>query len=391
MPHPAPERLSRRQRARAARDRHAEANASRPPGSDLTGGSRLAGVLVVLSVPLVVIAGVVLRGHEELAWGMEHLMPTGGRQALGAAILPALLGLAAVVGELSVARGRRYPAWLSGLMVGTAATSFLVAPPPSRYDDGVLEAVPVFAYCTWGSYLLVVGGCLLVVRLRLKWAASAAGQGRPGPPSIPSKGPGPRRVRLLVRVAVIIAVPVLVVPGLIAVGRERGEPPIVDAVVVAVPGLAGSRFEERASTAELEETAAWAASLLAGELTDDQPLDRGWKVLLRTTTAPGTPADARVFLTVWALSDDADLDAARAQLAAEVEAEGGEPLPEGWLAAFTQSYGAAALDGRFLIVLEAGEDDETVAARTALMRAAAAALTPERRAAVLEATDPESR
>ena len=57
-----------------------------------------------------------------------------------------------------------------------------------------------------------------------------------------------------------------------------------------------------------------------------------------------------MFLTVWALSEDADLDAARAQLAAEADAEGGEPLPEGWLAAFTQSYGAAALDGRFLVV-----------------------------------------
>ncbi|WP_104524977.1 hypothetical protein [Blastococcus atacamensis] len=354
---------------------------------------RRSAALVLGLVAAVVIGHVVLAGVPELAWGLAHLMPSGPREVLGAAVLPLGMAVATLAGERRLARGLPYPSWLRGLLWGCAATMVLLAPPPGRGDVGsaVRDLVPVFVYCTWGGFLLLAVGWFATQVLRGVRQGRDLRRGRPdlGPPPAEPQGWAP----LVVRLVVTAAVPVALLAGMVAVGRDAGDPlhPTLDPVVVSVPALAGAPLEQQVSTVELEGMAALEPSMLADELTGGEPMDRGWRALLLTAPAPGVPAGSRVFLTVSELSGDADPDAARAQMVAEVEAEGGEPLPEGWLAVFRQSYGAAALDGRFLIVLEAGEDDGTVASRTDLMRTAVAALTPDRRAAVIEATDPASR
>jgi hypothetical protein len=331
-----------------------------------------------------------------LGWGMSTLLPSTKAQIVAATVTPAAMIVAVLVGEQWHGRGRRYPPELVALIWGLGISMLLIAPPVGRGGGHSVagDIAPALVFTTYGSYVVLFGLLWFLARRDdTGWAA-----GKRVPRSLARRGLGTtpeplataRRIPRWRFAALAAVLPFTVVTVAVGVGVTHGDPlnPDVEIAIVPVPALAGTSLEPRVSTAELRELAALEPSLVAGELTDGQPMTRGWLVRGRTEPRPGSPGVFSISLTVSELGPDADLTAARARMAAAAD---GERLAEGWLPAFKQPDAAAALDGSTLFVLRMGDDSGTEATRTAQLQTLTAELTADRRAAIVEATDPERR
>ena len=319
------------------------------------------------------------------AWGLAALLPSTTAQLAAAAVGPLVIVLATLVGERAHARDERYPSSAFAALTGALVAMLLVAPPPGRGAgwSALVDHVPVLLFTTYGAYVALF---LLFAWLTVRKVARLDALDDDvvaEPAGFPRAG---RR-----RTAVLAAcLPLAVVAVAVPAGVRTGDPlyPELQQVSLTVPELDGSSLDERVSTVELKGMTALEPSFVADALTDGQPMERGWEIAARTAATPAAPMWSTVFITVSELADDADPDAAAAHLRAA--AEGDPPLPEGWLAPFTQPDAAAVLDGDFLVVLRVNGGG-THASRTTLVRTLAGELTAQRWAALVDATDPGTR
>ena len=356
---------------------------------------RTAGKVVAWAVGIA--AWIALEFTPWLGWGLSTLLPSTRAQIVAGTVPSAAMIVAALVGERWHARGQRYPPELVALLWGLGITMLLIAPPVGRGGGHSVagDIVPALVFTTYGSYVVLFGFFWLLLRRDdARWAAARARVPRRlrrrGLGTVPEPLAPARQIPRWRFAALAAVLPLVLVSVAVGIGLTRGDPlnPEVTIAVVPVPALDGTSLEPRVSTAELLELAALEPTLIADQLTDGQPMDRGWQVHGRTEPTPDSPEVFDISLTVSELGSDADLDAARARMLAAAD---GEQLSEGWLPAFRQPDAAAALDGSLLFVLRMDDDYGTETTRTARLQTLVAELTADRRAAIAEATDPELR
>ena len=320
-----------------------------------------------------------------MAWGLAALLPSSSAQLAAAAVGPLVIVLGAVVGERAHARKEQYPWWAFAAMLGALVAMLLIAPPPGRGAgwSALVDYVPVLLFTTYGAYG-VLFALFMWLTVRKVTRLDTLDDG------IFVRPAGPPWARLLRTAVLASLLPLAVVAVVVPAGVRTGDPmyPKLEQVTVSVPELDGSSLDERVSTVELKGMTALDPSVIADALTDGQPMARGWEIAARTAPTPEAPTGFTVLLTVSELTEDADPAAALARMRAA--AEGDPKLPEGWLTPFKQPDAVAVLDGGFLVVLRV-HDGGTEASRTTLVQTLAAELTSQRRAALVAATDPETR